>query len=51
MKINAIQAGQVSSTDASASALRISRSTLRTVRTGLQAGTRPYVGIRVTYIG
>lgn len=51
MKIDAIQASQISSTEASASALRISRTTLRTVRTGIQAGTRPYIGVRVTYLG
>lgn len=51
MKINAIETSQISSTEASASALRISRSTLRTVRTGLQAGTRPYIGVRGTLLG
>lgn len=51
MKLDALQASQVSNTQTTPAALSISRTTLSTVRTGLRAGTRPYIGIRVTYLG
>lgn len=52
MKLNALQNSQVRSTETVPAALSVSRTTFSAVRTGVQAGTRPYIGIRnVTYMG
>ncbi len=48
MNIDSLVSSKVQTAGATPSALAISRATVRTVRTGIQAGTRPYIGVVLT---